>query len=420
MKKLFSTSLLLLSFITTIAQIKFEPGYVIINNKKISCLIENKNWQYSPETIKYKFSENGNVITGNLNTIQGFGDNEKTFKYIKASVDIDLNSNEINNLSVERRAILQNKVLFLNTLIEGQISLYQYQNDNLVYFYYQENKSSNFIPLIYKKFISSASQSNGVKENNRYKNDLANVLKCDGLSESDFTKLDYNKEDLITIFEDYHECKYENYNTYETNKDEEGNLKNVFNFTFKVGASSHNIDHQDVYRAVETISFNSTNSYSFGLEFEIIFPYNGGKWSVFVESLYQNLDNETLYEDFSHEYSGDYRRFEVNNKYLQNSLGVRRRFFISNDFSVFVNGLFSFNANLGNSLLTAYNDDNNEELYRYNLSNDSSFGIGGGVNYKNFRAEVRLNSKIDFLNNEISGTSLKQATTSFILGYTLF
>tara|TARA_B100000378_G_scaffold5981_1_gene5441 strand:+ start:862 stop:2121 length:1260 start_codon:yes stop_codon:yes gene_type:complete len=419
MKKFLLVYLFAISYITTTyAQTSFEKGYIIINNKKISCLIENEMWRYSPETVNYKFSESGKVITGNLNTIEGFGNNDKTFKYIKANVEVSQNSNDPDNLNYERRVVLEKKAVFLNTLVEGDISLYHYQFGDNNHFYYKKKYSANFDLLIYKKFLSSASQAKIIRENNRYKNQLANLLACDAISENKFSSLDYKKRDLIRIFEDYFKCKSDTYYIYK-NEEEKSNL-DYFKLTPKIGASVYNIDHEDSYRSVENISFDSKTSYSFGIEAELILPYNGGKWALFIESLYNNLENETLYEDLDHEYPGDYREFNIKNSYLQNSLGVRHRFFISNNSSIFLNGLFSFNTNLGSSSLEVYNYDDNEELYKYKLSNNSSFGIGGGFIYKEFRLEIRYNTNADFLQKEVNGTTLNYKKISFLLGYSIF
>ena len=68
--------LLLLAFclgFNLYAQDKFQKGYFVDNDgKKVLALIQNENWDASPESFNYKFFDTGKVTTLTLKDAQEF------------------------------------------------------------------------------------------------------------------------------------------------------------------------------------------------------------------------------------------------------------------------------------------------------------------------------------------------------------
>jgi len=408
---LFSLFFLLVTALS--AQINYEKGYIIReDNTKVNCLIKNEDWENNPTSFKYKLSEDAKVSKGKLSTIKEFGDEAKTFKFVRGDVKIERNSNGINTLGLERRAVLKEERLFLRTLVDGDIGLYRYVSGPVNYYYYKKNNRSIFVPLIYKKYKTVVEKQDAVRENNRYKNQLANALSCDSFTNKDFIKLDYHRKDLVHIFTSYHECLNSPYTKYErSNKDHK---KAEFNITPKIGANYYSLEYTDPILFVDPTSFDKEYNFTAGLEVEYIFPFNRGKWSAFFEGRYSSISSSLTYENPNNAFNGENRTIVVDYNFIQSSLGARHRMFITNKIVLFVNAAFVFNTSLGDPKLTATQADlPSNNLYEYNLSSIGNFSIGAGFMFQKFQAEIRYNTDSDLLNDYGNSKLQLQGLTEF-------
>mgnify|MGYP001319545011 FL=1 len=131
--------LLAISF-TTSAQITFEHGYYINNEGlKVDGLIKNLDWVYNPVQFDFKKSINAPINNIELQDIKEFGIDGGS-KYIKKTVDIDKSSNDIVSLTSYRIPTFEKETVLLKVLIEGSASLYQYQEQNLIRFFYETSE----------------------------------------------------------------------------------------------------------------------------------------------------------------------------------------------------------------------------------------------------------------------------------------
>ena len=421
MKKFLLFSLISLIFSSIHAQIKYEKGYIIKDdNSRIECLIKNEDWENNPSNFKYKLTENASVSKGNLNTIKEFGDDANTFKFVRGeNVKLERNSNDINTLGLERRAVLQEETLFLRALVEGEVGLYRYVSGPVNYYFYKKNDRDAFVPLIYKKFISVKENQQTLKENNRYKNQLASIFSCDKLSEKDFTRLDYHKRDLVKLFTSYHECINSPYTIFkETSSTDE---KAEFKLTPKIGANYYSLEYTDPSLFVDPTSFDKEINFTAGIELEYIFPFNRGKWSAFIESRYSNISSQVSYENKNNAFNGDFRDISIDYSFLQSSLGARHRIFLSDDAIIFLNAAFVFNTTIGDAKLEAIQADdvNNTLLYSYDISSVGNFSLGAGLMVYDFQIEIRYNTGTDLL-HKYGNRELQLKGFTFLLGYTLF
>ncbi|WP_121665929.1 hypothetical protein [Mesonia aquimarina] len=420
MKKILLFSLLSLVFTSISAQIKYEKGYIIRDdNSRVECLIKNEDWENNPTSFKYKLTENASVSKGNLKTIKEFGDNAKTFKFVRGeNVKLERKSNGINTLGLERRAVLKEETLFLRALVEGEIDLYRYVSGPVNYYFYKKNDRDIFVPLIYKKYITAKGSQKTVRENNRYKNQLASVFSCKELTEKDFTRLDYHKKDLVNLFTSYHQCINSAYTIFkETSSNDE---KAEFKLTPKIGANYYSLEYTDPSLFVDPTSFDKEINFTAGIELEYIFPFNRGKWSAFLESRYSNTSSEVSYENPNNAFNGKYRKISVDYSFIQSSLGARHRIFLSDKAIIFVNAAFVFNSTIGDAKLEATQDNNvSNYLYGYDISSVGNFAFGAGLMLHDFQVEIRYNTATDLL-NDFGNTKLQLQGFTFLLGYTLF
>lgn len=190
MKKHLLFILILILKINCYAQIKFEKGYFINNSgERIECLIQNLDWKNNPSKFLYKTKGSSLEKENSISTTKEFGVYNIS-KYIRAKIDIDRSNNSINNLTNERRPIFKTETLFLKVLVEGQNNLYSYAKKNLNRFFYSAKNNTSIKQLIYKKFKF---RNNKIGKNNRYKQQLIEVINCENISSKTVENIKYKK-----------------------------------------------------------------------------------------------------------------------------------------------------------------------------------------------------------------------------------
>lgn len=309
--------LLMLSVFThnTFAQIAFEKGYFIDNNnQKTECLIKNYDWKNSPSKIDYKLSEDSEQSTLSIDEISAFG--VSNLKYKRFTVAIDQSNQTISNLSKDRQPVLKEETLFLKTLIEGKASLYLMGKQNL-YFYTVD--TSVIKQLIHKEYITEV---NTVGVNNAFKSQLWIALKCECITLNDIEKTEYNKGDLIAIFEKYNTCVGSDFQNFTKNP-----KRIYFNLGIKPGLRLGNLSIKNFINSSQVIDFGSSPGFSIGLDFELILPWNKNKWAFTFEPTYQYFNAKDPRPNFSN--TVDYKSIEL-------PMGIKYYMFLSSRSKLFL------------------------------------------------------------------------------------
>lgn len=405
MKNFFSL-LLLFFIIISNAQSDFQNGYFIDSNgKKIDCLIDNKNWSYTPIRIKYKINKNSEILLKDTEDIREFLIYEKV-KYIKSKVNIDMSSSKIDELSTSRISTFEQQELLLKVLLEGDIRLYQFSEVNLERYFY--SKQDSIIPLEYKKYLTT---SGNIGENLNYKIQLKNDLSCASLSAK---KIKYNARSLINYFKDYINCKSLTINENYSNLNQKKGKINLFgkiSYSLSSLTVKNNLDYRDI------ANFDAGHSYKIGFELEYLFSFNH-KWSVFIEPTYQSFSNEKEVKvifspSSSTTYIGiiDYSSIEIPvgfKYYLYNN--TKQNFFISAGFVIdfFSNGEFRKEV--------ISNGNNLPSNTFASVKTEPTFfsGIGYTINNK-FRVDIQYNFNRKILDSALTTDNL--SNFSIKLGY---
>jgi len=201
MKKIY-LSLLLLSIVSSYAQINFEPGYFLNNNGiKTECLIKNVAWKNNPEEFEYKLNESSAIQKGLINSVSEFG--VGAYKFKRFHVNIDLSRKELSNLSKVREPEWKEKTLFLSVMVEGLATLYKYEQTNLTRYFISTEKDPDAQQLIYKPFqtYDKVNMLSGpqIDYNNEFRGLLYEIMR-DRLNDNKrFKSLDYSRDDLTKI-----------------------------------------------------------------------------------------------------------------------------------------------------------------------------------------------------------------------------
>ncbi len=398
MKNVLLILLTCLIYFNGFGQISFEEGYYINNQgKQINCLIKNIDWYNNPSKFECKDSEIDEFKILGIDSVQEFGITNKS-KYVRSSVRMDKSSVNINELSKIRGAIWEDEVLFLKILVEGEASLYLYQERDLSRFFYKIN-NGGVEQLVYKIYKT---KDNKIGENNSFKQQLYNYVRSELHTMSDLKKLDYSRNDLIRYFKKYNVDKGSVFVNYDKDRD-----RNSFHLTIRPGIvySNSKLDINDMY--LGNVSFNNVLSCRFGAELEFNLGFNGGKWAVFAEPTFQ-YTKASESKELSKIVTAD-----LDYKSIELPIGLRHYFFLNDKSKLFVNG----------SLIIDFEFDSKIEFNRYpdlEITTRNNLAVGFGYKYLDkYSVELRYGTKRELLSDYMEN-KLKYESISIILGISIF
>lgn len=388
--------LLLLTFSSIIcySQINYETGYFINNsNQKVDCFIRNVNLKVNPTEFEFKLTEDAEIQKASIQTVQEFHIYGK-FKYIRKNVMIDQSEKNIDKLSRERKAMLEEQEVFLKVLIEGKASLYSFENSKFKRFFYSLD-DSKIEQLIFKEYLNEYNQIN---KNNQYKQQLLNALNCMTINIKHIENINYDKNDLINLFKKYNECNNSEFTNFEDKQ-----KRNLFNLNIRPGVNNSSLSIENNSSNTNKLKFENKTGFRFGIEAEFILPIYNNKWAFIIEPTYQYYKTEETITT-----TAAIRNFKVDYTSIEVPIGIRHYFFLNETSKIFINGSFVIDLS-SNSSINELNIGNS-----FNLA----FGVGFKQNDK-YSIELRHQTKRHILNDFVFWDS-NYTTTSFVLGYTIF
>jgi len=390
MKK--TIALLVLLFpLLTIAQITFQQGYFIQNGVKTECLIKNQAWKNNPVSIEYKINEADAPKMKTIREISEFSVND-AYKYIRFTVNIDRSATALDKLSNSKEPEWSKETLFLNVLVDGKANLYQYEDGNLIKYFFSTGDHTQAEQLVFKEYIKETA----VAQNNMFRQQLYSLMKGDSNDMEKFKKLKYSKDTLLKLFLDYNGTNGQKV-TDHTEKQNKGSI----NLKITPGVSFNSLSF-DINSSDNRFDFGGDTTYRIGAELEYILPFNNNKWSIFLDPNYQT---------YAVSGQNGNQKFKVDYKYIELPIGVRHFMFLNQNSKFFVDGTYSLGFALG--------DSNIEYGYRnLAIEKNSTIAFGAGFSYKQYSIEARYSVTRNILDYVNLAANYK--STSIILGYKLF
>jgi len=392
MKKFFLLLFLIISLYSN-SQIIFEPGYYIDDyNVRVDGLIKNLDWDQNPDSFEFKLTENSVQEELSIDFVKEFGVLDK-IKYERHFVNIDRASIIIGELSSVRGNQFTQENLFLKVLVEGESTLYSYKDGNVRRFFYRENKLKGVEPLIFKKYLD---RNNNVAQNNEFKQQLWNNLKCERITRNKIKNLKYDESDLVSHFVNFNECKNQEFKNYAVKE-----KRDLFNLTVRPGMdyASFYIDRPPRSRF---ITVDHKFSFRFGVEAELILPFNKSKWSIFIEPTYKNYQAEQ--EEPDQVVVVDYESIEI-------PIGLRHYFFLNDNSKLFLNAAVVIDLERDSMILLELSND-------VEITTAANLAFGLGYKFNN-RYSVELRGQTD-RNAANSIWDYHYQAFSFIVGYSFF
>lgn len=395
--------------ISSYSQIIFEKGYYINDSdEKIDCLIKNLDWKNNPTEIEYKLSESDNELTTKISNIKEFGIDGKS-KYLRVTAQIDRSSNNTNTLSNNTSPEFSQEIVLLKVLVEGRANLYQFEEGNLVKYFYQID-SAKIEPLIYKRYRTNDDE---IGVNETYKGQLWASIRCDAIEYSRIKSIRYAEKSLANYFSDYNICKNSEQINFTTLQ-----KKDLFNLTLRPGLKMSSAKFQRQTTYWNELEFESKLGLRFGVEAEFVFNFNNNKWAFITEPTFQQYSSKKNQNYFSDPPLNLYSDMEVDYTSIEIPVGLRYYSFISQKSKVFFNAIWIYDLVVGDSkLMLNASAISDKELDINSLSN---YAFGLGYNYDSkYGIELRYQTARKLLGDYIYWSS-EYKTVSVIFGYTLF
>lgn len=404
-KQILVIALVTISCIESYSQIIFENGYFINeSNNKIECLIKNIDWKNNPTKFEYRLSQNDTVQKASIHTIKEFGINNVS-KYIRTKTNIDRSSDQIEEMSSERNPNFREELLFLKVLIEGEASLFLYIDGNLTRLFYKLD-DSEINQLVYKKYTVN----DKISENNYFKQQLSQQLKCEEIELNDLERLRYSKRDLEKLFIKYNQCIGSNYISYDPKQ-----KKDLFNLAIRTGINYSSLEIQNSLTGSRDTDFGGKIGIRFGIETEFILPFNKNKWGIIIEPTYQYYKSEQSEETSS--VSGGILVSKVDYKSIELPVGVRHYFYLNDKSKLFTNVSYVFDF-VSNSTIEFLRQDNSM-LSSLEIKSRPNLAIGIGYKYKDtYGIEMRYGTSRNVLGDYLLWNS-DYRTISIVIGYSL-
>ncbi|WP_348823795.1 outer membrane beta-barrel protein [Flavobacterium aestuarii] len=404
MKKLLLLFTTLLT-VSSYSQISYEKGYYIDNSgQKTECFIKNNDWLGDPTDFKYRLSESDDIKTNNIDSVKEFGIYGIT-KYIRETVEVEISSEDINDMSYDMNPKFKQTQLFLKVLIESKANLYSGGGSSVKYFYNVDG--SKIEQLVLKSYKNSENQ---IVENNMFRKQLFDNLKCSLIDIKNLLKLKYNENSLVNLFSEYNKCSNANIVDYTMKK-----KKDVFNLTLRPRINSSSLSINNSESKYRSTDFGKKTTFGFGIETEFILPFNKNKWSILIEPTYQIYDVETTKDATTYTTP---LKAEATYKYLEIPVGLRHYFFLNSNSKIFINASLVFAVAFNSQI--QYKIGNIDYSTPLEINNTSNIAFGIGYKFHNkYSIEMRYNtSRKILLDYNFWDSDYK--TTSIILGYTLF
>lgn len=409
MKKILLT-LFLIIYTNCFSQINFEKGSFITNaDQKVECFIKNIDWKNTPDSFKYRLTENSEILTENISAVKEF-QVENQVKYVRKKVKMDRSSNNINdiNLGYDRNPTFKEEVVFLKLLVDGNTQLFSYNDETTKKFFYGRNYE-NIEQLVYKVYFGSQSQI-GIRYNTLYKSQLENLFECESFNEKQIQNVEYAEGSLSRIFIKYNKCIDPQAQTQQINTTK----KDFFNLSLRPHLNNSSLDLVNTYGNY-AIGLDKKITFGLGLEAEFVLPYNKGKWAIILEPTYQYYKAKNTAPNTS--ISGGTLTADVDYKSVEVPIGLRHYFFLNDNSRIFANISYILDLSLSSEIVVTRAD--NSVFTQFEPSNRSNIAFGIGYKYKKYCAEFRMQTKRNIIDG-LDSWDADYKTVSLIFGYTLF
>ncbi|MEP6645729.1 MAG: hypothetical protein ABJC12_01460 [Saprospiraceae bacterium] len=386
-------------------QHNYLPGYIInLKNDTVRGFIDYRNWEKNPSKIFFASDPKGVEITYSPSEIKSFVVLDEIYE--GAIVERESHLNTIDNGPYTYELITEKEPVFLQTLINGEKSLFYLKDKNGIdQFYIREG---DFITLLkFKRYHKLQEKGGGIIENRTFIGQLSQYLHdCPGIQEK-LTHLIYRKSDLENLFLSYYNCTKEPIQfrkKHEKNPPELGALIGFANTYVKVVSD---------YFYLKDVKFGYSNTFSGGVFCDFTLPRSLRKISINTELIYSSYKISGHYDD-----NFDAATIHMGYNYCKINAALRYKYQLKKmalftDLGV-TNGivLHEINERIGESV---FHPNITSRAVNDTRSDEQGYFLGLGATIKKYSAELRFEKANGFSVYDTLGTWVKRFF--FFLGY---
>ncbi len=374
---------------------QYESGYIVTKaGENLKGFINSQNWSINPDRIKFKANLEEKAKTYEVYNLSQFGIGND-IQFVVDEVLIDISSENLNNLSFKKAPILERKTVALRKLVEGKLSLYEYQFAQGTRFFYKK-PDQNFVQLISKKYMTPA---RNVAVNDDYKEQLRLLFqeKNEELK-GKLSIVKYSRKSIAQLISEY------NYLTTESSYDYFNQIEKGTSFRFSVHIGQELNSFTKKFSTLEVVypDFNRT---IFGGEIELLTLNK--KLGLFAGFTIKSSVSETV--EFDTRVLGLFTNSSIAFKNNTVNLGFKGYIETFRDLNLILT------AGLSQHIVSEFTSDND-----FFNRNATDFFFGAGIGYKKVFAEIRFSGDALFFENLPEGTIFTNSNLNFRLSYIIF
>ena len=172
---------------------------------KQSGLIDYRDWKYNPEIIRFIPDGSKIPLLFSPSSLKSFSVNNE--KFISAEVTIERTPDKFNELLYSRERIISEEQVFLRVLVEGETSLFYYnEKKSGKHLYIKKGATGEITELARYSTISEIEGKRELIVKDEYKDQLENLIRDCRMVTPLIHLADYTMEDLTELVEEYNTC----------------------------------------------------------------------------------------------------------------------------------------------------------------------------------------------------------------------
>ncbi len=390
----------LFSILCLKAQVNFQRGFYINNqNDTIHCDIKNKGWSFIPESFTVRnidSNETYNISTAEIKLLKI----SNKVKFERILVQEDISDNNPEKIALDKNIEFTETERFLKVLLESKYSLYVAEEGSFKKFFYTDQNG------IVRQLVNKRYYTEGriVTNSQEHIKQLLRINECQNPELNNFVfNIKLSESNLIYYFEQINSCADNEIINFEEKIPES---KSKINYSLKFGYSNTKSKYSRTSQnSSESISFPSSSTFIYGVEVEIPIKVNKNKWSLIFEPTFKKLQSSKTVIDQRIE-----RTYEFQVNTLDIPVGIRYKFYLSDDFNLFLTLKPQYTVILGNSYIDFDFGQSFDPETKFNTS------IGAGLNWKRFIFEYRRDPQ-NLMNQDVYN-ELINYHNAFIIGFT--
>ena len=370
-----------------------NQGYYITNNgQKVEGYFKGKDFS-DTAALKFAKTADGEYIKFSTESAVEYGIGDR-YKSEKHTVNIDSYFDGNKNMSNQKAPEFISKAIFLEVILQSDASLYAYEtNKGTVFFYKIGSKNIPLTQLVYKEYSVSQTE---IAENNQFRQQLFNDVKCENADKDHFVNLDYERKPLLSVFEEYNNCTgyVSKVSASATEK------KSKFKYTAFAGSGLTSLEIGGVPAEPDNSTTAGINA---GVEMALTFTTTN--WSFFGRAEFETYSTKTTVIYAPGSFNTMTNEYSLDNSNINIFVGPRYDFVLNAKNKIFADASVGITIPVSGSLevhQTTSNASGTKDAGTvvYDLSSAVFLDLGVGYMFNNkFGAEIRLDTARNFMNS---------------------